>query len=75
MSEFSERLKQCRQAKGLRQQDVAEQLGIIYRTYRRYESGETEPTISIALQLADFFQVSLDELAGRTVGDSREPKA
>ena len=66
MSEFSERLKQCRQAKGLRQQDVAEQLGISYRTYRRYESGETEPTISIALQLADFFQVSLDYLSGRT---------
>ena len=66
MSEFSERLKQCRQAKGLRQQDVAEQLGIIYRTYRRYESGETEPTIPIALQLADFFQVSLDYLSGRT---------
>ena len=66
MSEFSERLKQCRHAKGLRQQDVAEQLGIIYRTYRRYESGETEPTISIALQLADFFQVSLDYLSGRT---------
>ena len=66
MSKFSERLKQCRQAKGLRQQDVAEQLGMIYRTYRRYESGETEPTIYIALQLADFFQVSLDYLSGRT---------
>ena len=73
MSEFSERLKQCRQAKGLRQQDVAEQLGIIYRTYRRYESGERETPAwvvvklaEIALQLADFFQVSLDELAGRT---------
>ena len=39
---------------------------MIYRTYRRYESGETEPTISIALQLADFFQVSLDYLSGRT---------
>ena len=54
MPEFKDRLKECRQAKGLRQQDAAEQLGIIYRTYRRYETGETEPTISVAAQLADF---------------------
>ena len=47
-AEFQDRLKECRQAKGLRQQDAAEQLGIIYRTYRRYETGETEPTISVA---------------------------
>lgn len=66
MPEFKDRLKECRQAKGLRQQDAAEQLGIIYRTYRRYETGETEPTISVAAQLADFFGVSLDFLAGRT---------
>ena len=63
---FKERLKQCRQSAGLRQQDVAEELGIIYRTYRRYESGETEPTISIAARLADFFHVSLDYLSGRS---------
>ena len=66
MSQFSERLKQCREVTGLRQQDAAEQLGIIYRTYRRYETGETEPTISVAAQLADFYQVSLDYLTGRT---------
>ena len=64
MSTFKDRLKECRQAKGLRQQDAAEQLGIIYRTYRRYETGETEPTISVAAQLADFFW-SLPGLPGR----------
>ena len=52
MPEFKDRLKECRQAKGLRQQDAAEQLGI--------------PTISVAAQLADFFEVSLDFLAGRS---------
>ena len=66
MTEFKDRLKECRQAKGLRQQDAAEQMGFIYSTYRRFETGETEPTISVAAQLADFFDVSLDYLAGRT---------
>ena len=47
MPEFKDRLKECRQAKGLRQQDAA-------------------PTISVAAQLADFFEVSLDFLAGRS---------
>lgn len=66
MSGFSEQLKTCREKSGLRQEDVARRLGIVYRTYRRYESGETEPTISVAVRLADFFQLSLDDLAGRT---------
>lgn len=66
MEEFEERLRICRHEAGLKQQEVAEQLGIIYRTYRRYETGETKPDISVAVKLADFFHVSLDYLTGRT---------
>lgn len=66
MEEFRQRLRVCRKEKGLKQQEVAEELGLIYRTYRRYETGETEPTLSTLIALADFFGVSLDYLAGRT---------
>lgn len=66
MEEFKERLRICRRNAGLKQQDVSDQLGIIYRTYRRYETGETKPDIYSALKLADFFHVSLDYLTGRT---------
>ena len=69
-----QRLRDLRDDHDKTQQEIADVLNMHRSVYRRYESGETEPTISIALQLADFFQVSLDELAGRTVGDSREPK-
>lgn len=66
MDKFCNRLRACRQKKGLTQEDAAHLLGIRYSTYCRYEHGGTEPTISDAARIADFFGVSLDYLAGRT---------
>ena len=66
MSVFQERLRQCRQSVGLNQQEMAAELGIVFRSYRRYECGDSEPTLSTLVKLADYFQVSLDYLAGRT---------
>lgn len=66
MGKFAERLRTCRKSKGLVQEDAAYQLGIRYSTYRRYELGGSEPDISAAARIADFFEVSLDYLAGRT---------
>ena len=66
MENFAERLRICRKNKGLVQEDAAQLLGIRYSTYRRYELGGTEPTISAAARMADFFEVSLDYLAGRS---------
>ena len=45
---------------------MAAELQIVFRSYRRYESGETEPTLSSLVKMADYFNVSLDYLAGRT---------
>lgn len=67
MSIFRERLRLCRAQSGKTQQEVAKETSISYSTYRRYErQGGTEPTLSDAARLADFFGVSLDYLAGRT---------
>lgn len=66
MSIFNERLRICRKNKGITQEDIAHILGFRYSTYCRYEHGGTEPTISDAARIADFFGVSLDYLAGRT---------
>ena len=65
MEKFNVRLRTCRQNKGLTQEDTAHTLGFRYSTYCRYEHGGTEPTISDAARIADFFGVSLDYLAGR----------
>ncbi len=66
MENFSTRLRICRQKRGLTQEDTAHILHIRYSTYCRYEHGGTEPTISNAARIADFFGVSLDYLAGRS---------
>lgn len=72
MASFSERLKATRKAAGLSQEAAAQALDIRYSTYRRYEQGGTEPTVSDAARMADFFAVTLDFLAGR--GDEMTPK-
>lgn len=66
MAVLSERLNELKTSRKLMQKQVAEGTGIPLRTYRRYENGEREPSASIIVALADFFNVSTDYLLGRT---------
>ena len=66
MEDFKTRLRLCRKQAGLTQKVAAERLEIAFSTYRRYEQGETEPTISEARHIAGFYGVTLDFLSGRT---------
>lgn len=65
MSEFSERLKACRKRLHVSQEVAAVNCKIAYSTYRRYENGGREPTLSTLCTFADYFGVTLDQLAGR----------
>ena len=67
MSILSERILSLRKERGLKQEEVADQTGIGYRSYRRYEAGEREPNASTIVILADYFNVSADYLLGRTL--------
>ena len=66
MSLFSQRLLELRTQKKLSQNAAAKILKLGNRTYQYYESGEREPTLSTLVRIADFYDVSLDYLAGRT---------
>lgn len=66
MALFTERLIILRQALNDSQTDVAKKININLRTYQRYEYGEREPRMSELIALADYFEVSLDYLVGRT---------
>ena len=66
MAVLSERLNELKNSRKLLQKDVAEGTGVPLRTYQRYENGEREPSASIIIMLADFFNVSADYLLGRT---------
>ncbi|MDL2248744.1 helix-turn-helix domain-containing protein [Tyzzerella sp. OttesenSCG-928-J15] len=74
MSIFSQRLKELRKARNVKQTDVAEYLGVQPRTIRFYESGTNEPSFELVVKLADFYDVSTDYLLGRT-DDETPPKA
>ena len=65
MSLFSKRLIAIRQESGARQTDIAQAAGISVRAYQYYEKAEKEPTLSVLLAIANYFDVPLDFLAGR----------
>ncbi len=63
--DFSDKLKQLRLLLGCTQSQMADLLGITARGYRNYELGAREPELSTLIKLADYFEVSLDDLVGR----------
>ncbi len=60
------KLKDLREKAGLKQTQMADMMGVVDRQYQRYERGEGEPKLAGWLFLADFFNVSLDYLVGRS---------
>lgn len=63
---FSDRLKELRAEKGIRQKDVAEYLGLSTRAYCFYELGQREPNIETLKKLCELYSVPADYLIGRT---------
>lgn len=63
---LAKRLRQCRLERGLTQLQVAVYCDITEKAYQNYELMTREPRIEILVRLADFYQVSLDYLTGRT---------
>ena len=63
---LARRLKQCRTEKGLTQREVAIYCDLTEKAYQNYELTTREPKLEILLRIADFFDVSIDYLVGRT---------
>jgi len=62
--EMNEVIRQRRSELGMSQADLATRVGVDRRQIRRYESGETQPTLSVAKTIARALGISIDELAG-----------
>lgn len=67
MNDFAIRLKQIRKEKGLTQKQLAIELGASERGIQQYELGERKPAYDFLISLADYFDISLDYLTGRTI--------
>ncbi len=65
--EFSYRLKELREDSDLSQAALAQALGMYKTTYARYEQGQRDLPLQTAILIADYYRISLDELAGRKI--------
>ena len=66
MKIFQERLIEQRKLNKTTQRELADYLQIAQPSYIRYENGTSEPSLENLVKLADFFDVSIDYLLGRT---------
>lgn len=58
------RIRDLREDRDLTQKQLADVLFMHLTQYRRYETGEREITLELAIALSNFYNVSLDYLAG-----------
>ncbi len=63
---LAQRLRQCRNDAELTQMQVAVYCDITENTYQNYELMTRVPKLEILIRIAEYFQVSLDYLTGRT---------
>ena len=66
MTAFNDRLKALRKQKGLSQRALAEKLKMSKSAVSMYESGFREPDHETTEKIADFFNVDVDYLLGRS---------
>jgi len=71
MSKFPERLRLLRHKKKINQTDLSKYLNYGYTAIANYESGRNEPSFDVLINIAQFFDVSVDYLLG--VDDSPLP--
>lgn len=60
------KLFELRSEKGLSQRELARIMNVSQGTYNNWENENTQPSIEQLIVLADFFEVSVDYLVGRT---------
>lgn len=60
------RAKELRESKGISMKEAARLLSMPYTTYVGYEKGQREPSSEVLIQIADFYETSIDYLVGRT---------
>jgi len=63
---FAENIKRLRLFSGYSQQDISDKLQISRQAYSNYERGTRLPDVKTAIELADFYHVSLDTIIKST---------
>jgi transcriptional regulator with XRE-family HTH domain len=72
---FGTRLAELRQARGLSQEELADQVSVSRRVIAYYETQSTQPPGALLVDLAQALKVSTDELLGmKAVTEKLSPK-
>lgn len=68
---LSEALRRFRKSVKITQKQAAEIAGVAARVYQSYEYGKVIPAATVLIAIADYFDVSLDYLCGRSDDPAR----
>ncbi len=68
---FNLRLKDLRKNQKITQKQLATDIGLSERNYQSLEYGNIKPSYDTLLKLADYFNISLDYLVGRSDDPTR----
>ena len=69
MDHLSGKIKELREEKGIKRQELADALNISYWTLSKYENGERTPDVPMLVSMADIFGVTADELLCRNINN------
>ena len=67
---LSENIKTLRMSKGVSQVSLARTLGVTKQCVSNWENDNIQPSIDMLMKLADYFNISTDELLGRSSGST-----
>lgn len=69
--ELGSNIKELRKQKGLRQEQLAEAMGVSTASVSKWETNQSYPELTLLAELADFFEVSIDTLIGHNLNADR----
>ena len=59
---MNNKIKELRKAKGLRQEDLAEFLGVTRQTIIAIENNKYDPTLELAMKISSFFKLTVNDI-------------
>ena len=68
---LAENIRSFRKQRKLTQEKLAEALGVTVGAVYKWESGQSQPELSLLVEMADFFDTSVDVLLGYRIRDNR----
>ena len=67
---LNENIRELRTAHGMSQVEFANLVGVTKQCVSNWENDNIQPSIDMLMKLADYFNISTDELLGRSSGST-----